>query len=262
MPSLFAFFSATVVEPSPALERFEIPTAPPPVALGLCYTEGSSALLKRRPLIKRRPIELERDLRGIKTTALIIQARHEGEGRRMEDTPPFRFGPWMWGSIGALPSREGLREATLDCLADSLKRNVSGRTEEELLFHLLLTRLADAGISPLDWSVAPEPVLQALREAIAHWEQLSEAPIDDLAIVLSNGQSLFALSLGRPLWMQPLTARVGERFERIPCIDGHPERPPSAWLFTSTPTPEGEGLCVQEGIFFDTELARQSLWLR
>jgi len=248
----------------PALQLIEEDLGEAPMALGLGICHGAQALLRRRPTLRGQSVRLPDLLDDVVTTALLLQLLYKSHNRRQEDTPPFRFNPWMWISSLELPGDQSLRQELYESLGDAQRHNLSGQTDSELLFQLFLTHLQDSGSPPTDWMVSSEKVVAALRQAIRHWEGRAGGSAR-AAVLMSNGQSFYALSLGKPLWMLPLIYSDG-RYHGVSCIGQKPSRQPSAWIFSDRPEQTSDGCKAQpletgEVQCLDTELAQQSVWL-
>lgn len=219
MSRLFGYFSDHPGSVDEALRFARLPAVveavPRPLGYGVGAAHGTQILLRRRP---RMPgaVDLVGAAREVRTNALLVHVRGPvGHAPAIDDTPPFRYGPWMYAHVGeGLPSGPGLREALLETLPDSLRHNVRGTTDDEVFFHLVLSHLRDAGVPPTSWAAAPAKVLTALRGALAHWRAAARDAGADappvLAALLTNGQSFYAVGVGRPLHFVGVRRSRGE----------------------------------------------------
>lgn len=207
MPRLIGCFSDRTRPLGPlvcGLERARVTAEPneSPIGYGVAYYQDTQALLMRKPRVKQ-TVELDRAASDIRSTALVAYAGPvPARGMpRVHDIPPFRYGPWMFCLTGALPGGPETREAVEAQLPDSLRRNVQGNTFGERFFHLFLTRLRDAGVSPRSWAAEPDDILNAIARTYASW-RLVARPHDErpgeVAVMFSNGQGLGVFSRGRP----------------------------------------------------------------
>lgn len=217
---------------------------------GMGYAHAGDVLLQRRPQVRDQAIELDRVTAEVRSNAFLAHVRRaEVGGLKFENTQPFRFGPWLYAQVGTLPGGEPVFDAARSQLPDSLARNLAGETDAELFFHLFLARLADEGISPRLWSADPARVSRTLGATLTAWRMLMDATLRDetldISVLMTNGQSFFALRNGPPLWLlavRPtprdfsplevsLTAGGGELSLGVPTavlvVDG-PEGPPGA----------------------------------
>jgi glutamine amidotransferase len=113
---------------------------------GVGFYQGGEILLKRRPIDDRAEInmvDLTKDVRG---DILIAHVRSATVGTlRTENTHPFRYRQWLFAQTGTIGAFEQIRGRLCDSLPQFLLRDVRGDTDSELLFHLFLSFLHDAG---------------------------------------------------------------------------------------------------------------------
>lgn len=117
-----------------------------PSSWGVGFYQGGEILLKRRPIDDRRELSFAEMTAGLKTDILIAHVRAATVGASTtENTHPFRYRQWLFAHTGTLPAFEKLRSRLSDSLPVFLQRDVRGETDSELLFHLFLSFLHDAG---------------------------------------------------------------------------------------------------------------------
>lgn len=140
---------------------------------GVGFYQGDEILLKRRPIDDREVISVAEMTRGLRADALVAHVRMATVGAsRTENTHPFRYRQWLFAHTGTVESFATLRGRLLDSLPQFLQRDVRGETDSELLFHLFLSFLHDAG--QLDRQSVPAPVArQALRSSLALVDRLT-----------------------------------------------------------------------------------------
>jgi len=160
-------------------------------------------------------------LRDLRTDTAVGHVRVATIGLpRTENTHPFRFRHWVFAHQGTLDAFDRIRDALLESVPDFLRRNIRGQTDSELLFHLFLAFLHDAGkLDDPNLSVAIAS--QAVRAMLA----FAERRVADaggrrsvLNVVLTNGRILLATRHGAPLHTMQIQglADCGACRERMP----------------------------------------------
>lgn len=173
-----------------------------PIGWGLGFVQNGDVLLQKRPRAEGSEVDFYTLARGLHADALVARAGVEDEMRLDADhTDPFRFRSWVFASIGDASGFDHVRERLLGSVPEFLRRNIRGNAPSELLFHLFLAFLHDAGL--LD-SHAPsaEAASRALQESVAFADRLLTAAgraSTHLALMASNGRSLVARAHGLPL---------------------------------------------------------------
>ncbi len=163
---------------------------------GVGFYQSGEILLKRRPIDDRPVIAIGDVAGGIRTDLLIahIRAATVG-GQRTENTHPFRYRQWLFAHTGTVESFTSLRGRLRESLPAFLLRDVRGETDSELLFHLFLSFLHDAG--ELDRPDVPaENARSALRATLALVDRLCAeegAGPSAMNVLLSNAEYLVAL---------------------------------------------------------------------
>jgi predicted glutamine amidotransferase len=163
---------------------------------GLGFYQGGEVLMRRRPIDDREKIELDKLAADVRADVLIGHVRSATVGAlRTENTHPFRYRQWLFAQTGTLAGFDAIRERLLSSVPEFLRGNVRGETDSEIVFHVFLSFLHDAG--KLDnGSVTPEAVLEALRSSLAVIDGM-EAEVGDKAektnLVVSNGDMIAAV---------------------------------------------------------------------
>lgn len=168
-------------------------------ALG--FIQSGDVLLQKRPRAEATEIDLYSLAHDLKADAFIGRVGLGLDGNaKAENADPFRYRAWLFGSVGDVPSFEGIRERVLEAIPAYLRRNIRGISASEHLFHLFLTFLHDAGI--LDQpSPNPARVESALHSTLAFVSRLIQTLDDpeqpkghgmELALVATNGRTLVA----------------------------------------------------------------------
>jgi predicted glutamine amidotransferase len=113
---------------------------------GVGFYQGGEILLKRRPIDDRAEISLVDLTKDVRADALLAHVRLATVGApRTENTHPFRYRQWLFANTGTIESFSRLRSRLAESLPQFLARDVRGETDSELLFHLFLSFLHDAG---------------------------------------------------------------------------------------------------------------------
>lgn len=106
----------------------------------------------------------------------------------VENTHPFRRGPWVFAHNGTIEDVAWMRSRT----SAAREAEVQGDTDSERFFAMILTRLDEAGEgAPID------AVDRALRVVVE--EALSRPKLGAANFLLSNGRAVWAFRSGRTL---------------------------------------------------------------
>ena len=114
--------------------------------------------------------------------------------RRTENTHPFRYRQWLFANTGTIQGFSELRERLSGSLPEFLRRDVRGETDSELLFHLFLSFLHDAG-QLAEALVEPAATRAALRSTLALIDRLCAEegqPPSTLNILVTDGEHMVA----------------------------------------------------------------------
>ena len=138
-----------------------------PWGWGVGFFQSGEILLKRRPLDERVDLTLEEMISDVRSDIMLAHIRHATVGALCTDnTHPFRYRQWMFADTGTVDGFGELRGRLYETLPQFLQRNLRGDTDSELLFHVFLSFLHDAG--KLDQHiVAPRDVFPALKSSLA-----------------------------------------------------------------------------------------------
>jgi glutamine amidotransferase len=168
-----------------------------PLGWGLGFVQGGEVLMRRRPVDDRgvlQPGELAADLR---TDFLLGHVRRATVGTlRPENTHPFRYRQWLFAQTGTVSNFEAARPRLLDAVPEFLRAGVRGETDAEVVFHIFLSFLHDAGTPD---SASPSQVSSALRATLS----LVNSSVAELGgadsplnMMVGNGEFLVALGSG------------------------------------------------------------------
>ena len=173
-----------------------------PTGWGVGFYQAGEILLRRRPVDDRRELSIADMTRDIRAEVLLAHVRLATVGSpRTENTHPFRFRQWLFAATGTADRFTAIASRLSESLPLFLQRNVRGETDSELLFHLFLSFLHDAG--ELDRPhVGPEATRAALSSSVAVLDRLiaeeGGAP-SRLNILISNPEYLLAANGGAPM---------------------------------------------------------------
>jgi predicted glutamine amidotransferase len=163
---------------------------------GLGFYQGGEVLMRRRPIDDREEIRLDKLASDVRADVLIGHIRSATVGAlRTENTHPFRYRQWLFAQTGTLARFDSIRDRLLASVPEFLRGNVRGETDSEIVFHVFLSFLHDAGRLD-DGAAAPEAVLEALRASLAVIDGM-EAEVGDRAektnLLVSNGNLMVAV---------------------------------------------------------------------
>lgn len=169
-----------------------------PLGWGVGFYQAGEVLLRRRPIDDRTELQGASMASDVRTDVLIGHVRNATVGtRRTENTHPFRYRQWLFAQTGTIDAFPELHERLRASLPEFLRRDVRGETDSELLFHLFLSFLHDAGHlveEPLD----PSTTRAALRSTLALVDRLCAEEGQDpsrLNILVTDGEHMIAVHL-------------------------------------------------------------------
>jgi predicted glutamine amidotransferase len=167
-----------------------------PLGWGIGFYQGGEVLMRRRPIDDREEIQPAKLAADVKADVLLGHVRSATVGAlRTENTHPFRYRQWLFAQTGTLPHFDAIRERLVATVPEFLRGNVRGETDSEIVFHVFLSFLHDAGRLD-DGSAAPGAVIDALKSSLAVIEGMA-AEVGDVGegtnLLVSNGETLFAV---------------------------------------------------------------------
>lgn len=183
---------------------------------GVGFYQNGEILLKRRPVDDRPEISLVDMTKDLRADLLIAHVRMGTVGgSRTENTHPFRYRHWLFAHTGTIEAFPKLRSRMADSLPQFLQRDVRGDTDSEILFHLFLSFLHDAG--QLDRpAVEPQVARKALRSCISLVDRLcAEEGLEPSAmnILVTSPEYLLAVRGGSSMAYRVYRGR--NDFERL-----------------------------------------------
>ena len=173
-----------------------------PMGWGIGFYQGGEVLMRRRPIDEREIIAVAQNAGDLRTDVALGHVRNATVGAlSTENTHPFRYRQWLFAQTGTVPSFDVLRERLLLNVPDFLRGDIRGETDAEIVFHVVLSFLHDAG-RLADSSVDPRAVCSALRSTKAMLDaMMSEVGGGDVAlnILMTNGEHMVAMHAGAPM---------------------------------------------------------------
>ncbi len=167
-----------------------------PLGWGLGFYQGGEVLMRRRPIDDRPDIDVAKLATDVRADLVVGHVRSATVGGlRTENTHPFRYRQWLFVQTGTVGEFDQVRERLLGSVPEFLRGGIRGETDAELVFHVFLSFLHDAG--RLDNGLADAgPVREALRSSIAVVDGMTAevgAPPASLNLLATNGDFLVAV---------------------------------------------------------------------
>ena len=167
-----------------------------PLGWGVGFYQGGEVLMRRRPIDERDEIDVARNAADVRADVLLGHVRSATVGTlRTENTHPFRYRQWLFAQTGTVAQFDAIRERLVASVPEFLRGDIRGETDSEIVFHVFLSFLHDAGRLN-DVTVADGVVKDALRSTMAVVDGMSaEVGGEPVAIniVLTNGDYLLAV---------------------------------------------------------------------
>lgn len=181
--------------------RREAPASRPspqvgPLGWGIGFWQGGEVLMRRRPIDERDVIDVASIAADVKADAVVGHVRSATVGAlRSENTHPFRYRRWLFAQTGTVSAFEQVRDRMLASVPDFLRSGIRGDTDAEILFHVFLSFLHDAG--RLNDDVVGEDIVRdALRSTLAVVDGMSAevgAGPAEVNVLVGNGDAMVAL---------------------------------------------------------------------
>lgn len=222
----------------------------------LGFVQGGDVLLHKKPRADASNLDFFTLAKDLRADAFVGRVGGDDAAPELQD--PFRFRWWLGAATCRIAGFETLRPRLADAIPDYLRRNLHGLSAGELLFHLFLTYLHDAGALELP-APAPAIVQRALHDTFRFVEEQSRSSGDHLVMVVTSGRTLVAAARDYPVHYltirglhdcpvchdrrlaPPNGRRISHESLRAVVVEaspGHPSRP--GWQ----PLPESQCLVV------------------
>jgi predicted glutamine amidotransferase len=167
-----------------------------PLGWGLGFYQGGEVLMRRRPIDERREINVAKLAADVRADLVVGHVRHATVGAlRTENTHPFRYRQWLFAQTGTVSDFEQVRDRLVASVPDFLRSGVRGDTDAEVVFHVFLSFLHDAGRLN-DGEVEPPLIREALRSSLAVIDGMTAEVGSEsvkLNLMVSNGDHLVAV---------------------------------------------------------------------
>jgi predicted glutamine amidotransferase len=187
-------------------------SAGPPLGWGLGFYQGGEVLIRRRPIDERQELDVSKLAADVRADLLIGHVRHATVGAlRTENTHPFRYRQWLFAQTGTVSDFEQVRERLVGSVPEFLRGGVRGETDAEVVFHVFLSFLHDAGLLN-DPAVEVSLVREALRSSLAVVDGITAEVGTEpgkLNLMVSNGEQIVAVHRGDgPMCLRTLSGKA------------------------------------------------------
>ena len=182
-----------------------------PLGWGLGFYQGGEVLMRRRPIDERPEIDVAKLAADVRADLVVGHVRHRhGRRLRTENTHPFRYRQWLFAQTGTVAEFGQVRERLVASVPDFLRGGIRGDTDAEVLFHVFLSFLHDAGRLN-EGQVMASLVREALRSSLAVVDGMTaEVGFEaaKLNMMVSDGDQLVALHRSdAPMRVRVLTGK-------------------------------------------------------
>lgn len=182
----------------PRISRCTVDTG----SFGLGWYSRGELLQRVEPGCREEPLDVLRMVENVRADLLVMHARKtKGGPTKREDIHPFRFKEWLFAHNGTIDGFDVIKNNLLEAIPSFLRRNIKGETDSELIFHLFLSFLYDAGALN-----RPEPQISQIGDAVVRtiatvdeFAHVRHIPPSPASIIVSDGYSLVAASRGIPV---------------------------------------------------------------
>jgi predicted glutamine amidotransferase len=167
-----------------------------PLGWGMGFYQGGEVLMRRRPIDERPEIDVAKLAADVRADLVIGHVRLATVGAlRTENTHPFRYRQWLFAQTGTVSEFEQIRERLIASVPEFLRGSIRGDTDAEVVFHVFLSFLHDAGRLN-EGQVEPEQLREALRSSLAVVDGMTAevgGEPGELNLMVSNGDVVVAV---------------------------------------------------------------------
>ena len=167
-----------------------------PLGWGLGFYQGDEVLMRRRPIDEREELDVAKLAADVRADLILGHVRHATVGAlRTENTHPFRYRQWLFAQTGTVPAFEQVRDRLVASVPDFLRGDIRGETDAEVMFHVFLSFLHDAGRLG-DGAVDAKLVREALRSCLAVVDGMTAevgGEAAQLNLMVASGDQLVAV---------------------------------------------------------------------
>ncbi len=138
-----------------------------PLGWGNGFYQAGEVLMRRRPIDDREDIDLAKQCADVRADVVLGHVRSATVGTlRTENTHPFRYRQWLFAQTGTVSQFDAIRDRLMASVPEFLRGGIRGETDAEVVFHVFLSFLHDAGRLN-DLVIEPALVRDALRSSLA-----------------------------------------------------------------------------------------------
>lgn len=156
----------------------------------------------------------------VSSDCVVAHVRRATQGEQdIFNTHPFQFGPWVFAHNGNLLDFDRIAPQLHAQISPDLARYILGRTDSELLFFLLLTKLSEICSLKGD-SPTPDQLCRAIENCVTTVTQIAGPLCDDdgaeannnfLSFVLTNGRCMVVHEGGKAMHLSTHKTHCPER---------------------------------------------------
>lgn len=157
--------------------------------------------------------------KSLKAQTVLAHIRKATVGfQKIENSHPFRFGNWTFVHNGNIKGFDRIKHLILEEIAPSLRKNIKGDTDSEVVFFLILSVLFKK-IGRICDEIPSKDVVASINEACARIcavagelcpNDKAEATENFLTFMLSNGSTIWAHQGGKHLYYRLSHEASGE----------------------------------------------------
>jgi glutamine amidotransferase len=137
-----------------------------PLGWGVGFYQSGEVLMRRRPIDDHEEIDLAKQCADVRGDIVLGHVRSATVGTlRTENTHPFRYRQWLFAQTGTVAQFDAIRDRLIASVPEFLRGGIRGETDAEILFHVFLSFLHDAGRLN-DMVVEAKVVRDALRSSL------------------------------------------------------------------------------------------------
>jgi len=183
-----------------------------PLGWGLGFYQGGEVLMRRRPIDERQEVDVAALVSDVRADVLLGHVRQATVGvLRTENTHPFRYRQWLFAQTGTVSEFDRVRERLVARVPEFLRGGIRGETDAEVVFHVFLSVLHDAGL--LGEARVEAPVVRdAIRSSLAVVDGMTAelgAEPAELNAMISNGELVVAVHRsGAPMRLRVISGAV------------------------------------------------------
>lgn len=182
-----------------------------PHGWGLGFYQGGEVLIRRRPVHEQARIDVASLASDLRADLVVGHVRKPSVGAlRTENTHPFRYRQWLFAHTGSVEGLGSVRDRVVESVPEFLRSGIRGETDSEILFHVFLSFLHDSGHlgqSTADFATIHAALRSSLSLVDGYTAEVGAAPSAS-NIVLSDGESIYALRRGAPMGLRVLQGKA------------------------------------------------------